>query len=77
MIIIGVDYHPSEQYIAFVDTETGEYEERQLNHSDDSGTGEARSPRTPGDGGHGLLPLVRAVAGRTGYGAVDRQCGRD
>ena len=34
MIIIGVDYHPSEQYIAFVDTETGEYEERQLNHSD-------------------------------------------
>ena len=37
MIIIGVDYHPSDQYIAFVDTETGEYEERQLNH----GAGEA------------------------------------
>src|SRR5882724_9577139 len=34
MIIIGVDYHPSDQYIAFVDTETGEYVERQLNHSD-------------------------------------------
>jgi transposase len=34
MIIIGVDYHPSDQYIAFVDTETGEYGERQLNHSD-------------------------------------------
>ena len=33
MIIIGVDYHPSGQYIALVDTETGEYEERQLNHS--------------------------------------------
>ncbi len=33
MIIIGVDYHPSDQYIALVDTETGEYEERQLNHS--------------------------------------------
>jgi transposase len=33
MIIIGVDYHPSDQYIAFVDTETGEYKERQLNHS--------------------------------------------
>ena len=33
MIIIGVDYHPSDQYIAFVDTETGEYVERQLNHS--------------------------------------------
>ena len=34
MIIIGVDYHPSGQYIALVDTETGECEERQLNHSD-------------------------------------------
>jgi transposase len=33
MIIIGVDYHPSDQYIALVDTETGEYVERQLNHS--------------------------------------------
>jgi transposase len=28
-----VDYHPSDQYIAFVDTETGAYGERQLNHS--------------------------------------------
>ena len=37
MIIIGVDYHPSMQQIAFVDTETGEYVERELNHS----TGEA------------------------------------
>ena len=35
MIIIGVDYHPSDQYIAFVDTETGEYGERRLNHSDE------------------------------------------
>ena len=33
MIIIGVDYHPSMQQIAFVDTETGEYVERELNHS--------------------------------------------
>src|SRR6202522_1021212 len=32
MLIIGVDYHPSDQYIALVDTETGEYAERQLNH---------------------------------------------
>jgi transposase len=34
MFIIGVDYHPSDQYIAFVDTETGECGERRLNHSD-------------------------------------------
>ena len=33
MIIIGVDYHPSMQEIAFMDTQTGEYDERQLDHS--------------------------------------------
>jgi transposase len=34
MIIIGVDYHPSFQTIAFLIEETGEYDERELNHSD-------------------------------------------
>jgi len=34
MIVIGVDYHPSDRYIAFVDTETGECGERRLNRSD-------------------------------------------
>lgn len=34
MVIIGVDYHPSVQQIAFFVEETGEYEERRLNHSD-------------------------------------------
>jgi transposase len=34
MLIIGVDYHPSFQQIAFLDKETGECDERQLNHSD-------------------------------------------
>ena len=34
MLIIGVEYHPSDQYIALVDTETGECGERRLNHSD-------------------------------------------
>ena len=34
MIIIGVDYHPSFQQIAFLTEETGEYDERQLNHSE-------------------------------------------
>jgi len=33
MMIIGVDYHPSDQYIAFADTDTGESGERRLNHS--------------------------------------------
>jgi hypothetical protein len=32
--IIGVDYHPSDQYIACSETETAECGERRLNHSD-------------------------------------------
>src|SRR5215469_859435 len=32
MIIIGADYHPSFQQIAFVDTETGEFQEQRLAH---------------------------------------------
>jgi transposase len=34
MYIVGVDYHPSFQQIAFLDQETGECGERRLNHSD-------------------------------------------
>src|SRR5437899_2454881 len=34
MIIIGADYHPSFQQIAFVDNETGELQERRLDHSE-------------------------------------------
>src|SRR5207248_2315772 len=32
MLIVGCDYHPGFQQIAFVDTETGEFEERRLQH---------------------------------------------
>jgi len=83
MVMIGVDYHPSDQYIAFVDIETGECGERRLNHSDKeaekfySGTGGTRSKRARRDGGHGLLTLVRAVAGGIGYRGMDRRCGGD
>ena len=34
MYLIGVDYHPSFQTIAFLIEETGEYDEQELNHSD-------------------------------------------
>jgi transposase len=33
-MLIGVNYHPSFQQIAFLVKETGEYSERRLNHSD-------------------------------------------
>ena len=34
MIIIGVDYHPSFQQIAFLNKQTGEYGEQQLSHKE-------------------------------------------
>ena len=34
MIIIGVDCHPGFQQIVFVDTETGDYGEQRLEHSE-------------------------------------------
>jgi hypothetical protein len=34
MLIMGCDYHPSVQQIAFVDAETGEFGEQRLSHSD-------------------------------------------
>ena len=35
MIIIGADYHPGFQQIAFVDTDTGEFQERRLQHREE------------------------------------------
>src|SRR5271165_1541764 len=36
MIIIGCDYHPGFQQIAFVDTETGEWNERRVEHREEA-----------------------------------------
>ena len=36
MLIIGCDYHPGFQQIAFVDTETGELQERRLQHREEA-----------------------------------------
>ena len=36
MIIIGADYHPGFQQIAFVDSETGELQERRLQHCEEA-----------------------------------------
>ena len=83
MIIIGVDYHPSFQTIAFLMEETGEYGEQELNHSD----GEAerfyrelkgeRSQCAGGNGGHRACTLLRAATRRVGLRVMDRGCGGD
>ena len=36
MMIIGCDYHPGFQQIAFVDTESGELQERRLQHREEA-----------------------------------------
>src|SRR5213593_2419818 len=36
MLIIGCDYHPAFQQIAFVDTDTGELQEKRLTHRDEA-----------------------------------------
>src|SRR5579864_9467042 len=36
MIIIGADYHPGFQQIGFVDTDTGEFQERPLQHREEA-----------------------------------------
>jgi transposase len=36
MLIIGCDYHPGFQQIAYVDTETGELQERALQHREEA-----------------------------------------
>jgi transposase len=48
MMIIGVDYHPSFQQIAFVDQATGECGERRLNHSDGEAEKFYRELKQPG-----------------------------
>jgi len=56
MIIIGCDYHPSFQQIAWVDSETGECGERRLAHSD----GEAENYYR-GLNGHGVRVGIEAT----------------
>ena len=36
MVIIGLDYHPGFQQIAFVHTETGKFQERRLQHHEEA-----------------------------------------
>ncbi len=56
MLIIGCDYHPSFQQIAWVDTETGECGERRLEHRD----GEAEKFYR-GLNGHGVRVGIEAT----------------
>ena len=77
MLIIGLDYHPSVQQIAFLDLESGEFGERQLNRNE----GEveefyreieaARNLCARGHGGYGKHMLVRAIHDGTWIRTLD------
>ena len=76
MLIIGCDYHPSVQQIAFVDLETGECGERPLLHKEGEAEAfyrleSARGEFAGRDRGHRACPLVRTVTGGTGFRALD------
>ena len=68
-MMIGVDYHPSFQQIAFLMEETGEYSERRGNHSDGEAEEFYRDLKLRGVHVRvGMeatgFPLIRATAGR-------------
>src|SRR5882724_4696005 len=72
MMIIGVDYHPSFQTIAFFLEETGEFGEQELKHSDGQAEKFYRDLKQRGIcvrvgmEATGIFTLVRATAGRVG-----------
>ena len=67
MMIIGCDYHPAFQQIAFVDTETGEFQERRLQHREEAEKFyrdlAGQKEGACWDGGQRACPLVRTTAG--------------
>ncbi len=83
MLIIGCDYHPSVQQIAFVDLETGETGERQLLHKDGEAERFYRDLKKRGVSvrvgieADRTCSLVRAVTGGTGFRAMDWRSGPD
>ena len=67
MIIIGVDFHPEFQQIAFVDSNTGEFQEKRLVHREGSGAvlswpGGCGPAGAGWDGGQRTGTLVRTTA---------------
>jgi transposase len=82
MMIIGVDYHPSFQQIAFFVEETGECGERRLDHDHDGAEHFYRDLKQRGisvrrDGGYRIFTLVRAATGRARLRDMDRRSSRD
>jgi transposase len=70
MLIIGCDFHPGFQQIAFVDRDTGELQERRLAHREEAEKfyrelAVRSRAGAGGDGSQRAGALVRATFGRT------------
>src|SRR5690349_18883988 len=82
MIIIGVDFHPEFQPIAFVDTDTGELREQRLTHREEA-EGFYRTLATAGQQvrvgmeASGHARWFERLLGELQLEFVDRRCGRD
>ena len=79
MMLIGCDYHPSWQQICWVDTATGETEEKKLDHASGEAEKFYRSCRASSDwdGVDGELPVVCGDGHDGRARGVDRRCGED
>ena len=61
MLIIGCDYHPGFQQIAWVDTDTGECGERRLSHREEAEQSLPHAGGAEGAGGNGSQRALALV----------------
>jgi hypothetical protein len=80
MMIIGCDFHPSWQQVSWLDTETGETDERKLVHA----TGDSKTfyqqlaaPALNRDRSDGQQSVVHRTGAGSGARDLDRRCGAD
>ncbi len=82
MIIIGAGYHPGFQQIAFVDTDTGEFQERRLQHREEAEkfyrdlAVQGMQVRV-GMEASGQARWFERLLSELHFGAVDRRCSGD
>ena len=69
MLIIGCDFHTRFQQIAMLDSETGEFVERRLEHAEEAGTfyGELGRPARVGIEATGATPWFERMLQRNGH----------
>jgi len=80
MMIIGCDFHPSWEQVAWLDTETGEVGEQKLVHARGEAQEflpEAERSHRGGAGGDGKLSVAGGSGARMRARGVDRGCSAD